>query len=258
MEKEYGKLTEDQFRRLIKKLPEIRSSDQELRDLLKSASKEKLRKVLEGGKPWAFLYERSFAEHIAFVLVALGQKDWIESLKDAADPQEEALKSIYSDEEIEWTGGYGGQFTIADVVGLTTTMQRTILSVMIFHRSLSALMEEARGGDDDALLNVVRLDRSAVASPTIAKRIWGAEVSGDKKFFLRLRNAMKGPQRKHWESYKDLRYSLFVLREMGFNQLSDDQLEHLLVKVLKVYPNSAGARKNLRKQYYESKKFKSL
>ena len=49
-----------------------------------------------------------------------------------------------------------------------------------------------------------------------------------------------------------------MLREMGCDQLSDVELEHLLVDVLKVYPKAYTARKNLRKQFYESKRFKTL
>jgi len=49
-----------------------------------------------------------------------------------------------------------------------------------------------------------------------------------------------------------------MLREMGVDRLSDGDLEHLLVDVLKVYPKTAGARKNLRKQYYESQKIEGL
>ena len=258
LQKEYGKLTEDQLRRLVKKMPEVRAAGSELRGLLRGANRAKLKRALGEGMPWSVLYESTFAEHVAFVLVALGQKDWILSLKDAEDPQEEMLKQIYSAEEIEWTGGEGGQFTPGDVIGLTTTLQKTILSIMLFQRSLSGLVAEARDGDDDALFNAIRVDRSAVVCPTIAKRIWVAEVSGEKGFFLRLRNALKGPQHRHWEAYKDLRFSLYVLRELGFDKLSDAQLHHLLVKVLKVYPDSYSAQKNLRKQYYESRKIKTL
>jgi len=66
---------------------------------------------------------------------------------------------------------------------------------------------------------------------------------------------LKGPSKKHWEAYKDLRYAFFILRESGFNQMSDAQLEELLVHQLKLYPDAPGARKNLRKQFKESKKF---
>lgn len=74
MEKEYGKLSEDQFRRFMEKLPEVKSADGEIRELLRGASKEKLREILGPGKPWSVLYELPFANHVAFVLVALGQK----------------------------------------------------------------------------------------------------------------------------------------------------------------------------------------
>jgi uncharacterized protein YihD (DUF1040 family) len=69
---------------------------------------------------------------------------------------------------------------------------------------------------------------------------------------------MKGPSRKHWQTYQDLRYAFAVLREMGFDRLSDEQLERLLVDQLKVYPSTYNARPNLRKQYEQSKKIKHL
>src|ERR1035441_303498 len=51
--------------------------------------------------------------------------------------------------------------------------------------------------------------------------------------FLHLRSALKGPSRKYMEALKDLRYALAMLREFGFDQLSDAQLEDLLVDKLK-------------------------
>ncbi len=49
MEKEYGELTEDQFKRLIGQLPEFRRESGEIQDALNSASPEKLREVLGDG-----------------------------------------------------------------------------------------------------------------------------------------------------------------------------------------------------------------
>ena len=37
MEKEYGKLSEDQFRRFMEKLPEVRAADGEMKELLRGA-----------------------------------------------------------------------------------------------------------------------------------------------------------------------------------------------------------------------------
>lgn len=58
--------------------------------------------------------------------------------------------------------------------------------------------------------------------PTIADKIARAEMLRDKRFF-----AAAG-------------YSLFVLREFGIKNLSDGQLEKLLVHSLKVYPDTPG------------------
>ncbi len=49
MEKEYGKLTEDQFKRFIRKLPEFRHESKDLQERLKATSPERLRKVLRNG-----------------------------------------------------------------------------------------------------------------------------------------------------------------------------------------------------------------
>ena len=126
---------------------------------------------------------------------------------------------------------------------------------MLFHRTLDKMVADVRAGNDASLFQAVRIDRSIVACLTFADRIAKAELENDKKFFLHLRSSLKGPSKKHWEAYKDLRYALYVLRESGFNQMSDAQLEDLLVHKLKLYPNVPSARKNLRKQFTESKKF---
>lgn len=256
--KEYGKLTEDQLRRLIRKLPELRKEERSVQDAMRSASKEKLQEILGDGIWWAPLYELSFVESMAFALHVFGMADHYVGLAKSADPQEAVLSDLEEFEDLEWNGGPGGQFRKADLIALVTVMQRNILGIMVYKRSIAALVAEAREGNDGSLFDAIRLDPTVVTCPTAAARMSKAALLGEKRFFLRLRSALKGPSMKHWESYKDLRYSLAVLRELGFNQLSDAQLEHLLVDVLKVYPRTYSARKNLRKQYYESMKIKSL
>lgn len=46
IEKEYGKLSLDQFKQLVKELPEVRSQMQELPELVRTASKEKISEIL--------------------------------------------------------------------------------------------------------------------------------------------------------------------------------------------------------------------
>ena len=101
-----------------------------------------------------------------------------------------------------------------------------------------------------------RSDWIARSSPaqTFSDRLARAELLNDKVFFIHLRSALKGPLKKHWEALHDLRYAIAILREMGFDSLSDLQLEDLFVNKLKLYPKHESARKNLRKHFYEAKK----
>jgi hypothetical protein len=256
-EKQYGKLSEEQFRRLIGKLPEIRAGARELGEELRSATPEKVRAMLDEGIYWAAFYELPFVQHVALGLYVLGQGERVIEFAKSEDPQEAMLRFMDSAEDLEPIGPDGQELDLAAALSAVVSMQHTILSIMLYQRSMSALVAEAREGNDDSLFQAVRIDRSAMTCPSIAMRISKAQLLGEKRFFERLRSALKGPSKKHWEAYSDLRYSLAVLRELGFDAMSDAELEHLLVDVLKVYPKTWSARKNLRKQYTESKKIRT-
>lgn len=258
MKKTYGKLTEDQFQRLRAALPKFRQESEEFQEAMASASPEKIREIFSDGIWWAPLYELSMVQNLAFLIYALGETERLKEIAQLPDPQEAMLQEMEEDRELEWDGGPNNAFSKSDLIALLMALQRNVLSIMIYKRSVAALVQEVNDGNDDSLFAAIRIDPTAISCPSIAARISKAVLVRDKRFYGRLRNAMKGLTQKHWENYKDLRYSLAVLRDMGFNQMTDAQLEHLLVKVLKVYPDHPGARKSLRKQYAESKKIKSL
>jgi len=257
--KEYGKLSAEQFKKMIQQLPEVRKEGLSLADVVKSASKERINELLDKNFYWAEVYELTFIEHLAFLMMALDKVEFLEEAKNASDPTQHFMDNFEVDDDPDnWTGGWEGLFKKQDLIGLVFSLQRTILSIMIFQKTMQTLVEEVRQGNDDSLFDAVRLDRSSVACPTFADRIAKAEFTGDKHFFIRLRNAFKGPTQKHWQSYQDLRFALFTLRDLGFDDLTDDQLINLLVKQLKVYPDRFEAKKNLRKQYNQSKKINHL
>gem|GEM_PF-892622 len=262
--KEYGKLTADEFRRYVQRLPEVRKGLQECRENAARLTEKEFTESFGRDGGWAEVYELSFVQHMGLIFLALdGGSEYLSALARDPNPQARLLEDMQSDKfdfDLDnYKGGYQAFFKAEDLYGLFMSFQRTVLSVLLYQRSMSGLIQEVREADDlGALFNAVRVDRSAVACPTIAARIARAEGRSDKHFFLRLRNALKGPQRKHWMAYQDLRYSLFMLREMGFDKLSDNDLERLLVHTLKVYPDVPGARKNLRRQYQLSKNIKTI
>lgn len=257
LEKEFGKLSLDQFRRIVRKLPEVRGQMKELTEVVRTTPKEKVEEILDKDFYWAEVYELIFEEHLALLFLALGKAKELMALKEMEDPQEGLMRWFDEEDDEDWSGGEGGQFQKKHVVGLTVALQRTILSIMLYHRPISALVQIVKTGEDDAdeaFFKAVRVDRSVLSCPTFSDRLAKAELTNDKTFFLHLRSAVKGPSKKHWEALYDLRYALCMLRELGFDQMSDAQLEDLLVHKLKLYPNAPGARKNLRKQFTESKR----
>ena len=256
MIKEYGKLTADQFKDFIGKLPEIRGQQDEFGGLLAELPKQRFDELMVSGFAWGEIYDYTFSEHIAIAMVAFNQAKWLSDLAATNDPQQALLDAWPAEIDDEDTHP---SFEPQDLMGLAFSLQRSVLSIMLFQRSISGLVQEVRDHDNmDALFNAVRVDRTVMSCSTIADKIARAEMRNDKRFFLRLRNALKGPTQKHWAAYCDLRYSLVILRELGFNGLSDTQLENLLVHQLKVYPDTPSARKNLRAQYTQSKKFKTI
>lgn len=257
MEKEYGKLTLDQFREVVRKLPEVRTQTKELSQVLREKP-ERLKEVLGTGYHWAEIYEFGFTDQIAHLVTALG---WTGLLRDAAtsdDPQERILQwGADSGELDQWYEANEETLEKRRLIWLVVVLQRNILSIMLYHRPLSALVAEVRQGlegSDDAFFKAVRVDRSILSCPTFSDRLAHAELLNEKAFFLRLRSALKGPLKKHWEALHDLRYAIAILREMGFDRLSDAQLEDLFVNKLKLYPKHESARKNLRKHFYEAKR----
>ena len=256
--KEYNKITAQQFKALIDKLPESRKQDAELADIVRAVPRERLNDLLPRDYVWAEIYEYTFIEHLAMLVAALDKVDFIKQAVQSPDPQQMILDDMDTADDEDWNGGWQGMFEKKHLIGLVVTLQRTLASIMLYQKTMSTLVEEVRQGIDDSLFDAVRIDRSAVACPPIAARICRAELTRDKHFFIRLGKALKGPSQKHWQSYHDLRYALFALRDLGFDKLSDDQLENLLVHQLKVYPNTYNARRNLRKQYTLSKKINHL
>ena len=133
----------------LRKLPEIRKQEGELQEAFRSASKEKLKEILGDGVWWAPLYELSIVQVLALLFHVLGQTEWLKVIAQSPDPQEEALKWIEIDEDLEWNGGTGGIYSKGDVIAVLTALLRNILSIMVYKRSLCSLIEEAREGNDD-------------------------------------------------------------------------------------------------------------
>ncbi len=255
MSKEYGKLTAVQFRAFIEKLPEFHSKAAELQAEMQAVPAEKWAFVLSSDYSWAWVYEYPLSAHMAIVLYALNLSGWANEIAKDPDPQQRLL----DDGEMLSDGDFHPDFDNATGLGLVISNVRTMQSIALYGRSLSGLIQEAREtGRAECLFKAIKVDRTVVSCPTAADLIAKAEFQNDKAFFRSLSNAYKGPSEKEWAGLSAMKVSFHFLREMEQNDLSDDELEYLMVHVLDVYKDVPGARKNLRMHYQNFRKFKTI
>lgn len=256
MEKPFGKFTLAQLREFIQYAPELRVQMDELDRLVRAGTSERLNALVSAGVWWADAYELGFVEHLALASAALGLGPELEQIAKSPDPQQALLERMDDKPPDE----HHAAVTEAQLFGLAMSLGKTVTSLMAHGRSLSSFVQAVREtGDVKALIEVVRIDRSAVACPSIAARIAQAELMADEAFFVRLRNALKGPSKKVMRGHFDqLRWVFAALREVHVDHLSDAELEQLLVHDLGIYPNVPTARKNLRAQYNRSRKLKTI
>lgn len=253
--KEYGKLSLEQFKLLVQKLPELRKKFKELPSVLQSISEDEKRDILGDGFSWSSVYEKSFVEQLALLICALGSADQLHEAALSSDPVQAAIDLFKNDVFIDFNSSERSSSQKREAIGLITALKRNLLSVMLFDRTLDKLVEEVRSGAEESLFLAVSIDRSIIACPAIADRIARAEFENDDDFFHNLSNALiNGPSEKYWESYKDLRYAFYLLRDSGADQITPAQLEDLFVHKLKLYSNTPGARRNLRDLFTKSKK----
>lgn len=204
---------------------------------------------------WGDIYELPYLEQLALLFVILGLHKPIMEAVRTDDPQEEVLSWLVADSRLDrWYEQNESKINKKYLLWLVVVLQRNILSIMLYHKSMGALVEDVRNGIEESFFKAVRVDKTVLLCPTFADRLSRAELFGEKEFFTHLRSALKGPTKKHMAAIQDLRYSIAMLREMGFEDFSDKELERLFIHT-KLYPNNVNALKNLRKHIQESRKF---
>jgi len=252
-----GKLTPSQFSRFARALPEIRSQMKEFQEAAKTNA-DKVKEILGEGCAWAYVYELGFIEQLAYLCVLLGMHNQLIEASQDDDPQQAVLDWMIDGSKLDrWYETNLDKVNKQHLIWLVVTLQRNILSIMLYHQSMGALVAEVRQGNDEAFFKAVRVDRSVLACPTFADRLAKAELINDKQFYIHLRSALKGPSKKHQEALYDLRYAIVLLRDMGFDKYTDAQIEALFVGN-GLYPKHPSAIKNIRKQIQDSKKFSTI
>lgn len=260
MKKEFGKLTSAQFAEFVGYVPKLLDLIRGLGAHMRKVSASRFDELLPGSfGDYCLVYEESFIRHLSTVVVVMNRHLDLRVIAQAADPQEAILDVLRNmgepDDDRPLFEGVDESMAMA----LIYSIGQTVTSMATYGRSISGLLHDARErGDLHALFKAIRMDRAVIGCPTAMQLIARAQLRSDKAFFTRLRSALAGPGKKQWEGLHPMRYAFILLNEMGIHDLTDAQLETLMVDTLKVYPKSPGARKNLRAQYRNFRRYTTI
>jgi len=258
LQKEYRKLTAAQFRAFADSLSAFQAMAADLKDLIKTVPAEKWKSLLVGDVCWSWVCELPYSWHISTAIYVMNLGEWLKEVAASPDPQQRVLDDMRPDVPLP-SEDFHPDVDEAQAFGIVMSMIYTMHSIAMYGRSLSGLIAEVRDHDDlDCLFRAVKVDRRVLTCATVANRIAVAELVGDKKFFTRLSNALKGPSQKEWAGLAKMKLSFLILRELEINDLSDAALEQLMVHTLDAYQHVPGARKHLRIHYLNSRKLKTI
>lgn len=200
---------------------------------------------------WCHLYEYPFPEHVARIAVAFDAADVIKECATAERPVLAASAYIQSldEDESELTPEEKEDIRLSQglAFGLLTSLLKSLQCLMAYGAYLNDLVAQVRQGTpkgDSALLKAVRIDPTAIGTPSINARMSRAVLEGDKKFLDAIKRAINAPLLKQHQANTDkIRFVLQVLHESKVEQLNDDELHDLFVQQLALYsaPSKADA-----------------
>lgn len=222
----------------LRKIPDATSK-------LAQAKREKVEKLLSADFTWSEFYDLSVRELNILGLAVMGLLDPLsQAAREGLNLNEfivgEAIRSMNSDEDDEdYTGGHNGQFNMEDVIAVHFANMGMLLGVFYYGYYLNDLVAMARGGNDDAFFQAVRVDQTVLTCPSFAARLARARIFGDKKFMLRLHRATKSKPHEALLMNQDLRFMLLVMHEAkALTDLMLSEADVLFIRELKLYSDN--------------------
>lgn len=230
-EHKYGKLTPSDFKALFLLLPQLESERTELQARIAEKPEEFAVKFLSFGFAWAHLYEIPFVQFLGRYFAVAGLGEQVSEAVASDHPVEALLDLRDSSEEMEWSGGSGGQFTYGDLLGCLHALVGNLECLLIYGSYLNDLVADARKGDIKALLNAIRIDPSVVTGPTARNLISFAVISGDQGFIDEIRKAMSGKTAKQSKYLNEFRLLMQILHELNELDRPTKEIMELVLEV---------------------------
>ena len=239
MEKEFGKLTKQQFSEVYALFVLAGSLKKELVEESKAHKNNRVLRALDCVSPWACWYDLPYEKHLAIFLIAIGLSDELHEITSKEDPQAAAIELAQKDDSRTLGSDDISDKELGLISSLMISNSFQMESMSIHGESLSQLLESAKEGDEDALFRGIWVDRSLLHNPWVKNRIQIATFHEDRSFLSELSRAIsRSRPRKSKPEMDDLRFMHQVLEDsMGRKKLTFEKQYELLVDDLELYPD---------------------
>jgi hypothetical protein len=203
-------------------------------ETIEAMSPSELQKLLPLASPWSDFYEMTYLEHLALTLWGGGLLASINMPGKAFGSIGALLNNAQAPEPTPET--FAPRVGVTSLFCLWHSLRISAIAYRTYGKTLSKLFEEVRGGNDSALFKAIRIDRSIVSSPTVAKRIAIASFDLRPHFFKKLRRALKSREANRKEEYESHRLIVRALTEVGdLDKLFGSERYRLFCDELNVY-----------------------
>jgi hypothetical protein len=232
------KLTTSEIRRLYSNLHKANLNREELTAIV-NENTQKIADLLEPSCPWSFWYDRPLNHLFLIFFTCTGMLDEITRICRSNHPDSEILDYMDSEPDIDSEDEYDDEER-AFISALGVAIFNQVLSLSIFGEYINSMVQRAKDGDDNALFDAILVDRSVLATPSIAKRIQIADLTKDESFFNQLAKAITRTRpRRPSPEYDDARFMITALDECkSFSAKNNEELHKLIVDNLELYPSN--------------------
>ena len=221
-----------------------------------SEKADKFETFFKQSPSWSIWYELPIRHLLSILLSSYGLLEiFLEALK-SDDPVQSLVELTEMDKVLKDPFENADDDEIGMLIGMFYALDFNMHSVGIFSKFLNQLIEEGRE-EDEFIFDAVLVDQTALASPTVAKRIQKAIMQDDKSFFDSLAKAItKTRPRRPEKELDDTRFLLAIINEFKpLSQIPPKQIYDVLTKELKAYPSiDNNTYETFRRFYHRHKK----
>jgi hypothetical protein len=236
--KEFGKLSSDQLDEILAFRRQMLGIGQQLPSLVRTKRLSRLLSRRSVEFQWSWAYELELSEMLALMLMTIGEAGIVMRAAQTADPQQ----SIIDDTKAyEPRPGRVRPARLVFAIALLMANFNSVRSLGLYSKSINRLIRDGCGGDDDAFVSAIRVDPTAIAAPSLAKRLAIATMAGEKKFLRRITKAAGEGPHKALLVFDQLRFATALLEDSGaFEVATRSQLYETLVNRLGLYEHKKG------------------